>query len=95
MGLTLLPLHTQNSLEPVASPGAQGTAGLGSGCILHAPVLHKVLAQVLGSALPRLAPRPHPEPIQVSRTTSASSQVGLRDTLYKPIPDKVPHLITL
>lgn len=52
MGLTLLPLHTQNLLEPAASPGAQGTAGLGSGCILHSPVLHKVLAQVLGSALP-------------------------------------------
>lgn len=33
MGLTLLPLHTQNSLDPAASPGAQGTAGLGSGCI--------------------------------------------------------------
>lgn len=61
MGLTLLPLHTQNLLEPAASPGAQGTAGLGSGCILHAPVLHKVLAQVLGSALPP-SPRSPPSP---------------------------------
>lgn len=52
MGLTLLPLHTQNSLESTASLGAQGTTALGSGCIVHAPLFHKVLAQVLGSTLP-------------------------------------------